>query len=109
MLIKAPQIGIFEKIVRSKNGQLLRVRFEVSEINGQLKGRVISTEAIAEFAALGGTVSATHTTKSEAIFLPVSISKTITEKTVSFAYTPVVSPFSTLLFFTSQPTRAPSK
>lgn len=106
MLIKSPQLGVFEKIIRSKNGSLLRVRFEVSEINGKLKGRVISTEAVAEFKALTG--RSTSSKSSDIISLPVSISKAKKAEKIAFKYVPVASPFSTLLFFTSQPTRAPS-
>lgn len=103
MLIKSHQLGIFEKVIRSKNGQLLRVRFEVTEIDGKLKGRVISTEAIAEFAAITGA-----TKKADSSFLPVFVSKDDIFREVFFTDAQIVSPFSTLLFFTSQPTRAPS-
>ena len=40
------QQGIFERIVRSRDGQLVRVFFEVYEIGGEFKGRILRAEPI---------------------------------------------------------------
>jgi|GEM_PF-1516269 len=40
------QKGIFERVLRSKDGQLMRVCFEVYEVNGEIKGRIIKAEPI---------------------------------------------------------------
>ena len=40
------QKGIFEKIIRSKDGQLVRIFFEVYEVDGAIKGHIIKAEPI---------------------------------------------------------------
>ena len=40
------QKGIFERLIRSKNGQLMRVSFEIYEVNGDIKGRIIKAEPV---------------------------------------------------------------
>ena len=40
------QKGIFERIIRSRDGQLVRVFFEVYEWNGEIKGRIVRAEPI---------------------------------------------------------------
>jgi hypothetical protein len=40
------QKGIFERIIRSNDGRLLRVYFEVYEVNGELKGRILNAEPV---------------------------------------------------------------
>lgn len=93
------QKGIFEKVIRAKNGALMRVHFEVYEIDGNFRGRVISVESISLLA-----VGVSNSTKC----LPaVCLAETKAESIVS-TYAPIVSPYLELYFFMSQPTRAPA-
>jgi hypothetical protein len=40
------QKGIFEKVIRARDGRLMRLYFEVYEINGEIKGRLIKAEPV---------------------------------------------------------------
>jgi hypothetical protein len=85
--------SVFERIVKDKNGTLVRVRFTVVQIDGKFAPQVISiTPFISE----------------KPICLPC-IKK---EQVVAQDYTPTfiekISPYFSLDFLMSQPTRAPS-
>ncbi len=85
--------SIFERIVRDKNGVLVRVRFTIVEINGAFQGQIIS---------------ATPLVQEQAICLPIDKqSQVIIEKDIVYS-DKIVSPFFSLDFFMSQPTRAPA-
>lgn len=85
----------FERIVRDKNGVLFRIRFIIENIDGRPQPRIVSAEALKK-------------TTEQVIFLPKEkVAKVIVEdRTPSFIS--FFSPFETLEFFMSQPTRAPS-
>ncbi len=87
--------GIFERILKDKNGVLMRVRFTVVEVNGVFTPQIISVTPL---------VSKTE----EAICLPCAkdLKVVVDDSTPSFISK--VSPYFTLDFFMSQPTRAPS-
>lgn len=87
-----------EKIVTDRSGQQFRLTFLVAIVDGQLKGRLVSAQPLAQ----------SFKNSEAVVFLPVICPKneTITEYTPAFA--PIVSPYNKLFFFTSQPTRAPS-
>lgn len=94
-----------ERVVTSPNGSQYRVVFLVTLVNGEAKARIFSVELIAE--QISGGLS-TRPEQSEVLCLPC-VSTSIVANTVYISdYAPVVSPFTSLLFFTSQPTRAPS-
>lgn len=85
----------FERIVRDKNGVLVRVRFIVVEVNGQFQPQIISAEPFLQ--------------KKKAIIClptPISIPKAIYPYKLSFVSK--LFPTEFLEFFMSQPTRAPS-
>lgn len=85
--------SIFERIVRDKNGVLVRVRFTIVEINGAFQGQIIS---------------ATPLVQEQAICLPCEKQATVLiEKDIVYS-DEIVSPFFSLDFFMSQPTRAPA-
>ncbi len=90
--------SIFERIVKDKNGILVRVRFIVVEIEGQYRPQIISAEPFVT----------TLKTETCVACLP----NPETKLSVIFTYTkaaPIKSfYFNELFFFTSQPTRAPS-
>lgn len=85
--------SIFERIVRDKNGVLIRVRFTIVEVNGVFQGQIIS---------------ATPLVQEEAICLPCEkLEKVNIEKEIIF-FDKIISPYFSLDFLMSQPTRAPS-
>ncbi len=86
--------SIFERIVRDKNGILVRVRFTIVEINGVFQGQIISATPLVA--------------QEQAICLPCERSSSVVfEKNIIFNQD-IVSPFFSLDFFMSQPTRAPA-
>jgi hypothetical protein len=93
------QKGIFERIVRSRTGTLMRVHFEVYEVNGELKGKVLRVEPILSInGSVEGAKCLTGASAANSAFLEyISPLKS------------VLSPYIELYFFNSQPTRAPSK
>ncbi len=88
--------GIFERIVRDKNGVLIRVRFTVIEINGQFQGQIISATPIVS------------QTENEVICLPKIKESKVLAKDTTPSFIPALSPYISLEFFMSQPTRAPA-
>jgi hypothetical protein len=85
--------SVFERIVKDKNGILVRVRFTIVEVNGIFQGQIIS---------------ATPLIKEKAICLPCEKdTKVVIEKEIVFSKK-IVSPYFSLDFLMSQPTRAPS-
>ncbi len=87
--------SIFERIIRDKNGVLFRVRFIVVEVNGKLQPQIISAESLIK-------------NKETVIYLPAVSSATKTTYTYRPSFISKISPYSSLDFFMSQPTRAPS-
>lgn len=87
--------SIFERIVKDKNGVLVCVKFTVVEINGKFQPQVISiTPIVSE--------------NKEAVCLPIlNTEKVIVEDTVP-NFIKKVSPYFSLEFLMSQPTRAPA-
>ncbi|MEI6396998.1 MAG: hypothetical protein WCO48_02925 [Candidatus Taylorbacteria bacterium] len=95
------QQGIFERIVRSRDGQLVRVFFEVYEIGGEFKGRILRAEPIL---ALAGESSKSECAHIFALCAPTKIVSpyhwTVEKK--------ITSPFSIRDFLTSIKIRAPA-
>ena len=88
-----------EKIFTDQAGQQFKVVFFVTLVNGELKGSIVSASPLPKnsFAT------------QDVVCLPISIPKNIPVTEYIPAYVPVVSPFTELFFFTSQPTRAPNR
>lgn len=85
--------AIYERLVHDKSGVLYRVRFVVVEISGQMRPQVISVEAVP---------SAPHILLANPkVAQPAPLSPR------SF-FSDVISPYISLDFLMSQPTRAPS-
>jgi hypothetical protein len=106
------QQGIFEKIVRSKDGQLVRVCFEVYEFNGEIKGRILKAEpilalarapqaAVAHFNRLAGNVA------NACAFLLCAPAKIVSPYFCNIEKK-ITSPFSSFDLFASIKIRAPS-
>lgn len=104
MLIQSQynQKGIFEKIVRSKDGQLVRVFFEVYEMGGEIRGRILRAEPILALArAAAEKINAAYTLLLSAPAKIISPYFWNIEKKLT-------SPFSNLEFLTSVKARAPT-
>ena len=95
------QKGIFEKVLRSRDGQLMRVCFEVYEVNGEIKGRIIKAEPIFSLARSG----------KENIFQSIFAITGDTSIVSPYSWNiekKITSPFSEFEFLTSIKIRAPS-
>ncbi len=102
----ALQHGQFvSRIFTDVSGLQFRLTFFVTVVDGEARGHLISAQPISTPARLrlSGSCSTSST-----FCLPIACPKNETETAYIPAYTPVVSPFTELFFFTSQPTRAPS-
>jgi len=97
--------GIYERILRAKDGRLVRVRFVVSEMEGRLKGHIIAAEPVEAVEAIK---SARPTNP---LFLPAQASSPAHAPKIVRAIpsTAHFSPYFSFEFFMSQPTRAPSR
>ncbi len=111
----ALQHGQFlSRIFTDASGQQFRLTFFVTIVAGEPRGHLVSAQPISTAAHLrlsGSCASLNGSNNSgEQIFcLPVACPKKEIETIYIPVYTPIVSPFTELFFFTSQPTRAPSR
>jgi len=85
----------FERIVRDKNGVLVRVRFIVVEVNGSFQAQIVSAEPFI-------------VQKDNPIYLPISVTTPGAKYSYRPSFSSKVFATETLEFFMSQPTRAPS-
>lgn len=94
----------------SPTGERYRVVFQVSYVSGKTVARIISAEYIEGRLAIAepANSSADLDVESEILSLPCASVPIIVETKYVSGYAPKISPFTSLLFFTSQPTRAPS-
>ncbi|MDD5165002.1 MAG: hypothetical protein PHG25_00465 [Candidatus Pacebacteria bacterium] len=99
-----------ERIITSQTGEQYRVVFLVTLVNGEVKAKVISAQVIsAPTPKLASGYSNKGSVGKVGVFLiEGSFAKVSADTAYVFDFTPEVSPFTSLLFFTSQPTRAPS-
>ncbi len=102
------QKGIFEKIIRSKDGQIVRVFFEVYEVNGELKGRIIKAEPILALARAHDESSGSCAFSLSSFSFPLSSSSELVSPYHWTIEKKITSPFSTCNFLTSIKIRAPS-
>ena len=93
-----------ERIITSQTGEQYRVVFLVTLVGGEVKARVVSAELITGL--VSGSVD--QSKQSGILSLPGFSALVVADTEYVFDFTPEVSPFTSLLFFTSQPTRAPS-
>lgn len=116
--------GVFERVISAPDGALLRVRFEVYEVGGLLKGRIITVEPIisvntvipASSERMRGTKLVPDSDRGAGIqdyvhnplCLPCA-SSNLQPQTSNLYFLPVTSPYFSLEYLiNSQPTRAPS-
>ena len=96
------QLGIYERIVRARNGALVRVRFAVVLIEGNLRGRIISIEPFFELKAAKRQIA-----QPKCLALPSAKFRHTIPKYSRYEKA-IVFPYKDLSFFISQLTRAPS-
>jgi len=98
-----------ERIITSQTGECYRVLFVVSLINGEVKAKAISAELISAPTLKLAPVDVDNSNVDfDVLCLPCDSSLISSFTTFVSSFAPEVSPFTSLLFFTSQPTRAPS-
>ncbi len=106
------QKGTFERIIRSRDGQLVRIFFEVYEIGGEFKGRILRAEPILALAK--GTKTVPHTTNrlsgnvASACVLLLCAPSEIVSPYFWNIEKKITSPFSICNLLTSIKIRAPS-
>lgn len=89
-----------EKVCSDAFGRQFRVVFFVALVDGELKGRLVSAELIAQGPA---------SFQASPLCLPITLPATEYAEDIAPAFTPSVSPYFSIEFLmTSQPTRAPS-
>jgi hypothetical protein len=103
--------GIYEKILRAKDGRLVRVRFVVSEMDGRFKGHIIAAEPVELIKSARSVSQAKPASQAEPLFLPAQPSSQshVSNPVRAIPSTAHFSPYFSFEFFMSQPTRAPSR
>jgi len=103
------------RIFTDANGRQFRLTFFVSVVNGELKGQLVSAQPVSVSRSvsdvtrqLTGSVSGNSGADASVFCLPIVCSEKKPATEYIPAYVPIVSPYTELYFFTSQPTRAPS-
>lgn len=95
MITPYSQTKFVEKLITSRNGEVFKVVFCVSLVDGQIKATVVSATPVIE--------------KAEVSLLPILNKKQVSTFVKEIVLNDlIVSPFFNLEFFMSQPTRAPS-
>lgn len=91
------------RIFTDVSGRQFRLNFFVAVVDGEVRGHLLSVEPISSTVKLlaGEVVDGS-------ICLPIVCSDTKPVTSYISPFIPVVSPYTELYFFTSQPTRAPS-
>ena len=99
------QKGIFTRVVTDNNGALVRVRFEVYEIDGVLKGHILSIEPVISLAA---DPCSTAQNKANRFSLPCPKCEKAESINSWFDTNHTVSPYSSLYLLTNIKIRAPA-
>jgi len=107
MLTPNLQSKFIEKILTDRDGRQFRVLFIVSLVEGEIRGQIVSAQPIGERIK---NIESRIKSKNEILCLPCKKSDFAPILTSYFLLlTSFLSPYSSLDFFMSQPTRAPSK
>lgn len=90
-----------EQIFTDQTGRQFRLVFLVSFVDGRLKGQLVSATPVASR-------KAQFSSFNDQFLLPITCEQNVGDTEYVATFTPIVSPYNELFFFTSQPTRAPS-
>jgi|SRR3989344_5893787 len=102
--------SVFERIIKDKNGSLVRVRFTIVKIDGSFQGQIISAVPVVSSSELSRQPTGKNKKeiKKTSICLPCAKdSKSIIEDLIP-SFISIFPPYFSLDFFMSQPTRAPA-
>ena len=109
MLTPHLQSRFIEKVLTDRNGQQFRVLFLVSLVNGEVRGQIVSAQPIFETAKTPGFPGRVQGCISGKSLFAVHKSRRKNHQSKVRTWSRVASPYySSLEFFMSQPTRAPS-
>lgn len=97
-----------EKIFTDQLGQQFRLVFLVTNVDGEMKGRLVSAELVSKKAGLLNGVENFNISYEAPVCLPIICEKVEADTTYISSCKKILSPFNELFFFMSQPTRAPS-
>ncbi|MEK7609568.1 MAG: hypothetical protein AAB470_00410 [Patescibacteria group bacterium] len=111
----ALQHGQFlSRIFTDQSGQQFCLIFFVTIVVGEAHGHLVSAQPMKRegqtFTSLrlSGSCASSNSSSGQIFCLPIACPKREVETIYIPAYTPIISPFTELYFFMSQPTRAPS-
>lgn len=111
----ALQHGQFlSRIFTDAAGRQFRLTFFVTIVDGEARGHLVSAEPMkrdgraSTLLRLSGSCATTAGSSNGVFCLPIACPQKELESVYIPAYTPIVSPYTDLYFFTSQPTRAPN-
>lgn len=104
MLSLCPQQKIVEKVLKTRAGGFVRAQFLVSEYQGRIHVKLLSTEPIFEQGVQDQAVVSDHT---QPIALPSAVVQQTFEQVLEHGEV-IISLYHDASFLTSQPTRAPS-
>ena len=115
MLAVHNDIRFISRVFTDTLGRQFKLTFLVALVDGEIKGRLVSAQQISKSLELPSSTSDhssfqySNLRAEEATFLlPVCQEEKVPETVFIPAFTPIVSPYLELYFFTSQPTRAPA-
>jgi hypothetical protein len=104
MITSLSRPQFISRIFTDVSGRQFRLNFFVAVVGGEIRGHLLSVEPISSSVKLlSGEVA------DGSICLPIVCSDTKPVTAYISPFIPVVSPYTELYFFNSQPTRAPSR
>lgn len=104
MITSLSRPQFISRLFSDVSGRQFRLNFFVAVVDGEVRGHLLSVEPISSTVKLlAGEVADAF------ICLPIVCSDAQPVTAYVSPFIPVVSPYTELYFFTSQPTRAPSR
>ena len=100
------QLGTHYRNIRARNGVLMSVCFEVSEIDGVIRGRIISAQPIYELSASG--TEKQNSSNKNIVYCLSAAKESLISPYSWITQKKIVSPFSLLDLLTSVKIRATS-
>ena len=108
MLANYIQPKFLSRIFTDPTGRQFCLTFLVTVVDGEVRGRLISAEPISPDVSASPTLQLDGDIDDGVLCLPTVSFKKVSGTEYKHSFVPVISPYTELYFFTSQPTRAPS-